>query len=39
MISAWHLLWIIPTCTAIGMVLMALLVSSHNDEFEDGDDH
>lgn len=26
MISAWHLLWICPLCTLIGIFLLALVV-------------
>lgn len=31
MISAWHLLWIVPLCTFTGMMLTAILKAG-NDE-------
>lgn len=29
MISAWHLLWIVPVATAVGMVVAAILTANN----------
>lgn len=32
MISAWHLLWIIPVAASFGMILTAIIVSGRDDK-------
>ncbi len=36
MISAWHLLWIIPVSASVGMILTALLAGRRDDDPDEG---
>lgn len=38
MISAWHLVWIIPFASSFGLLVSSLLFAAHDDEDDEDDE-